>query len=132
MTVEFKNKELVEEGKLIYLQVTGKLTHEDYDAFIPLVNQKIEKFGKIGMLVELIDFHGWSAQAIWDDAKFALKHYKGIEKLAIVGDKSWEKGMTNFIKVFTAAEVRYFDGNKQDEFEEAKSWIMTDLEKQVA
>jgi hypothetical protein len=123
MAIEFKNKELIDEKELIYLKITDKLTTKDYDDFIPEVDQKIEKYGKISMLVELKDFHGWSAGAAWEDAKFGIKHFHDIEKLAFVGDKAWEKGMAMFCKVFTAAEVRYFDANEENQLEAAKDWI---------
>ncbi len=132
MTVEFKNKELVDEENLIYLKITGKLTTQDFDSFTPIMDQKIEKYGKVSMLVELNDFHGWTAGAAWEDAKLDLKHYSDFEKIAIVGDKSWEKGLAIFSKPFTAAKVRYFNANEEGKLEEAKGWIKENKAKQAA
>jgi hypothetical protein len=69
------------------------------------------------------DFHGWTAGALWEDPKFDFKHWKDIERLAIVGESKWEAGMAVFCKPFTAAKVQYFDHTKLDE---AKSWIAED------
>jgi len=60
------------------------------------------------MVVDLVDFHGWTAGGGWEDTKFGVRHFNDIERLAIVGDKTWEKGMAYFCKVFTLAKVRYF------------------------
>ncbi len=93
MTITFKGIALVEEGKCIHLTVTSKLKKEDYDIFVPEIDQQIEQYGKVNMLLELIDFHGWTASTAWKDTKFGVRHLCDIERLAIVGDKTWEKGM---------------------------------------
>jgi hypothetical protein len=52
--------------------------------------------------------------------KFDFKHWKDIERLAIVGESKWEAGMAVFCKPFTTAKIQYFDHSK---LAEAKSWI---------
>jgi hypothetical protein len=54
----------------------------------------------------MTDFHDWKAGALWQDIKFDLKHCTDIERLAMVGDKTWEKGMSVFCKPFTTAPRR--------------------------
>ncbi len=66
------------------------------------------------------DFHGWGAGALWQDIKFDIKHFKDIERLAMVGDRKWEKGMSIFCKPFTTAKVKYFDSK---EIDKAQVWI---------
>lgn len=76
---------------------------------MPQLDELTRQHGKIRILLELIDFHGWTAGALWEDTKLGLRHFADIERLAIVGDRRWEKGMALFCKPFTTAEVRYFD-----------------------
>ncbi|MEP0460430.1 MAG: STAS/SEC14 domain-containing protein [Flavobacteriaceae bacterium] len=38
----------------------------------------------------------------------------------MVGDKKWQEWITQFMKPFTNAEVRYFDSEQK---EKAKKWI---------
>ena len=109
------------DGKLLVIRVSEKLTKEDYDHFVPAVELLIQKHGKIRMLFEMHDFHGWSASALWEDTKFAFKHYADIERLAVMGEKEWQKGMTTFCKPFTKAEIRYFEHGHADE---ARAWLM--------
>ena len=52
-----------------------------------------------------------------------IKHFKDIERLAIVGDKKWEHGMAMFCKPFTTAKVKYFD---QSDIEQARTWLAED------
>lgn len=112
MTVHLHTEE---SGNLIEIQVSGKLVKGDYDAFVPEFERLVKRFGKINVLFEMVDFHGWTAAALWEDLKFDLKHFKDIERLAMVGDKKWEKGMSVFCKPFTSATIRYFDQTERDQ-----------------
>ncbi|MFN4260195.1 MAG: STAS/SEC14 domain-containing protein [Gemmataceae bacterium] len=107
-------------GKVLAVKLTGKLTKEDYEQFVPVAERLIQQHGKVRMLVEMSDFHGWTAGALWEDIKFDLKHFKDIERLALIGESKWEQGMATFCKPFTTASIKYFDAAKADE---AKTWI---------
>lgn len=104
----------------LHITLSGKLRREDYDMFVPAIESAIGEYGKLNLLVELKDFHGWSVGALWEDVKFDIKHFNHVKRLAIVGDKKWEAGMAVFCNPFTTAKVSYFDKN---ELESALKWI---------
>jgi len=122
MAVELKEQN---GGKVAIVRVTGKLSKEDYELFVPEIERLIDRFGKIRVLFEMLDFHGWEAGALWADIKFDAKHFRDIERLALVGDAKWEKGMSVFCKPFTTAKVQYFDLAQS---EEAYRWVASGLE----
>ncbi len=107
-------------GKLLEVPVSGKLVHEDYLHFVPEFDRLAEQHGKIRILFDMVDFHGWEAAAFWDDVKVGMKHHSDIEKMAMVGDKKWEKWMAVFCRPFTSAQIRYFD---RDAIDEARTWL---------
>jgi len=109
-----------EGGSVLEIQVSGKLTHEDYKQFVPEFERLIQEHGKIRILFEMTDFHGWEPAALWDDLKFDAKHFSHIERVAMVGDKAWEKGMSAFCRPFTTARIRYFD---HAALAEAQAWL---------
>ena len=123
MIVKFSNVELAAEStsNVIRLHVSGKLTKEDYELFGPEVDQLIKQHGEIRVLFDMEDFHGWTAGALWEDVKFDVKHFKDIERIAMIGEKSWEHGMATFCRPFTSAKIRYFDRSEADKAEE---WIV--------
>ena len=84
-------------------------TAERFDAEIT-----IAKDGKVRMLAQFHDFHGWDAHALWDDIKFSTTHCTKIEKIALVGEKAWEAGMAQVCKPFTMAKIKYFDSSQLD------------------
>jgi hypothetical protein len=105
---------------LLEVQISDKLTHEDYERFEPKVDEMVKRHGKIRVLFDMQDFHGWNPGGLWDDTKFTMKHYGDIERIAMIGDKTWEKGMSVFCKPFTSAEVRYFE---KPGLSEAHQWL---------
>lgn len=115
-------------GKLLVVKVTNKLSKDDYAQFTPQVERLIEQFGKLRVLVEMHDFRGWDAGALWQDIKFDAKHFADIERLALVGEKKWQKGMSVFCKPFTTAKVKYFD---LTEASQAREWIEAGVEASV-
>jgi hypothetical protein len=121
MSVEVRE---VADDKIVEVKLSGKLTTEDYSHFLPVVEAAIQENGKVRMLVIMHDFHGWTAGALWEDVKFDWRHFRDIERLALVGEKRWESGMAVFCKPFTTATVKYFDHTR---LEEARQWITADL-----
>ncbi|MCE9533841.1 MAG: STAS/SEC14 domain-containing protein [Planctomycetes bacterium] len=95
--------------KAIGFKLSGKLHDEDYKQFVPLVDAAIAKDGKVRLLAQFHDFQGWDAHALWDDVKFSTTHCTTIERIALVGDKTWEKWMAKVCKPFTLAKLQYFD-----------------------
>ena len=107
-------------GKLLNVHVSGKLTSADYDHFIPEFERLVGLHGKLRVLFDMTDFHGWDAGALWADTKFAIKHFADIERIAMVGETKWQHGMATFCKPFTKATVRYFD---HAEAASARTWL---------
>jgi len=107
-------------GKELDVRVSGKLTHADYQRFVPEFERLVTEHGKIRVLFELADFRGWQTGALWDDIKFDLKHFADIERLAIVGDKKWQRGMATFCRPFTTARIRFFDRTLMDA---SQAWL---------
>jgi hypothetical protein len=108
------------ESRLLEVKVSGKLSKQDYEDFEPAVAGLIEKSGKIKILFIMHDFHGWDLGAVWEDIKFATKHCSDIEKIAMVGEKTWEKWMATICKPFTMSSIRYFDAGEQ---QAASDWL---------
>ena len=112
-------------GKTIHVRLSGKLTKEDYERFVPEVERLIREHGKLRVLVEMHDFHGWDAGALWEDMRFDFKHFRDLERIAMVGESRWQEGMAKFCAPFTSAKVKYFEQGHQ---EEARRWVESEGE----
>lgn len=107
-------------GKIITVQVSGKLEKADYQHFVPEFERLVQQNGKLRLLFDMNAFHGWEVSAAWEDLKFGMKHFSDIERLAMIGEKKWQHGMATFCKPFTNATVRYFD---KAQAVEAQKWL---------
>lgn len=114
--------ELIEhaEAKLLEVKISGKLSAEDYESLEPVVEKLIGDPGKIKILFTMHDFHGWDLGAVWEDIKFATKHCSDIDKIAMVGEKTWEKWMATICKPFTMSSIKYFEANQ---VAQAHEWL---------
>jgi hypothetical protein len=106
--------------KALGFKLSGKLHDVDYNTFVPLVDAAIAKGGKVRLLAQFHDFKGWDAHALWDDIKFSTTHCTKIDRIALVGETTWEKWMGAVCKPFTLAKIRYFDAS---ELAAAEAWI---------
>jgi len=106
----------------VEIDLSGKLSAEDYKAYEPQIEKLISEHGRLRLLVRMHDFHGWTAGGVWQDLKFDAKHFKHLERIAFVGDQKWEEGMSKLCKAFTTAQVRFFE---PDHIESAREWLRT-------
>ncbi|MBS1258822.1 MAG: hypothetical protein MAG551_01885 [Candidatus Scalindua arabica] len=110
------------EGKVLVVKATEKLTYGDYEeVFIPKLNQMIEEYGKIRVVMYLAeDFIGWEVEAAWDDAKFGLEHRNDFEKIAVVGGPKWVEWVTRLSAYFIAGHVKPYEIG---DLQAAISWV---------
>jgi len=101
-------------------QMCGRLHDEDYSKFVPLIDSAVKEHGSIRLLAQFHDFHGWDPHALWDDIKFSSQHCHDVERIALVGDKKWERWMADVCKPFTKATIKYFDIAEE---EQAWEWL---------
>lgn len=111
------------EGKHLGFKMSGKLHDADYKTFVPKFDEVHAKEGKLRLLAWFHDFHGWDAHALWDDIKFSTTHCTAMDRIAMVGEKTWESWMAKVCKPFTMAKVQYFDAKDIDK---AWAWLKQD------
>ena len=108
------------QADLVATKASNKVNADDMDKLLPVLNSAIEKYGKVSWYYEMDGLEGWTLKGFWKDISFDVLHANSFKKIAMVGEKHWEKIMTELMKPFTSAEVRYFDKQKR---EEAMRWI---------
>lgn len=101
---------------------SGKVTGHDYDTvLIPAIEAKLMNRRKVRVLYQIApNFNGFSAEAMWDDAKVGLTHLTEFEKVAIVADADWIRHGVQIFRPFMPCPVKVFSN---DQLPEAKFWI---------
>lgn len=104
------------------MKAVGKLTHEDYGVIVPMLEGAIAgvKDPKIKVFFDASELDGWEPRAVWDDFKLGLKHGKEFEKIALLGNKRWQKLASKVGSWFVGGELKYFEGEN-----EAFNWLST-------
>ena len=99
-------------------RLSGDVTKADYQTLNPAVAAAIKANGSISLLFDLTDLHWEKASAWGSDLGFGKQFGDSVEKMAIVGDKGWEKHLTKLADPFYAKEAKYFDTT-----DDAWSWL---------
>ncbi len=112
--------ERVDNNFYLSLKAIGKLTHEDYEIITPLIDSALAgiKEPKIKALIDGTELEGWELKAAWDDFKIGLKHGSEFEKIAIYGNKNWQKITAKIGSWFISGEIKYFKN-----IDDAVSWL---------
>ncbi len=109
--------------KKLFIEVSmlGKLTHEDYQIFVPMIDKALKeaKGLEVDLLVDMRAFRGWELEAAWDDMKFGLKHRNAFDKMAIVGDKKWEEISVNMMSHMMRGKAKFFKDRTK-----AVAWLL--------
>jgi hypothetical protein len=107
-------------GNVVGYKLIGTLTVADYKKLEPEVKALVETQGNIRILFDMSEFEWQGVEAWILDLKMGFELHNKIEKMAIVGDKSWEKWMTHLAKPFYAQDAKYFNSG---EIDNAWAWV---------
>jgi hypothetical protein len=96
------------EDNVLGYRVVGDVTKDDYSDLTPTVEAAIKQYGAIRLLFDLSDFK-WEKIDAWSSDLGFGKEFKGkIERMALVGDRSWGKYVTKLAAPFYAQEAEWF------------------------
>jgi len=109
--------------KRVFIEVSmfGKLKHEDYQLFVPMIDKALKgaKGLEVDLLADMRGFKGWEFMAVWDDFKFGVKHRNAFDKVAIIGNKKWEEASVAMMSHLMKGKSKFFK-----EREKALSWLL--------
>jgi hypothetical protein len=109
--------------KRLFIEITmlGKLTHEDYKLFVPMVDKALKEAKGLDadLLVDMKKLKGWELLAAWDDFKFGVKYRNAFDKVVIIGSKKWEEQSVAMMSHLIKGKVKFFK-----EREKALSWLL--------
>lgn len=112
--------ERVNQECFLSVTIVGKLTHQDYESMVPMLESAIEGIDKprIKVFIDARELEGWELHTAWDDLKMGIKHRTEFSKIAMVGNKKWQECVAKVSSWFIPGEVKTFDT-----VEEAMDWL---------
>ena len=105
------------------VRATGKLTKDELIQFKKDFELFVHDRGKLRVLFDVTEFEGWdSAGALWQEAKFDLKHLSKVERIAVVGAKTWQKALETAMKPLLHPTMRHFGAS---DMQAAHDWLIS-------
>ncbi len=103
-------------------EARGEVSGEDYErVLIPAIERALEGHEKVRLLYLLGErFEGYSAAAMWDDAKVGMEHLLSWERIALVTDHEAYAKLVRGFGFLIPAKVRVFPLSGLDD---AKAWL---------
>jgi hypothetical protein len=111
---------------VVGLRVSGDVTREDYErVLLPAVASMREDHDKIRLLYVLgDDFDGYSAGAIWEDAKLGAHSLLAWDRIAVVTDADWMRHLIAAFGWMMPGEIKVVGMSGEGE---ARAWITEGL-----
>ena len=106
-------------GNVVALSISGKMTDDDLETFQRIFRRASARHEHVNLMVQLQRFDGFAERAtLLDDIKFGVEAASSVQRLAIVGDKAWQKWLVRMDRPFAklaGIDERYFDiGDRAD------------------
>lgn len=107
---------------VIAVAAHGHITRKDYERdLVPAIRERVRSEGRVKLIYEIgDDFSGFSAGAVWDDAKLGLLHLADFAKVAVVTDHEWIRLGTKMFAPLIPCPVHLFHLSERAA---AKTWI---------
>ena len=117
----FAPNEIHSEGDVITVRLLGKLEPSAYDGVNEEIDNVMSHAEHVRLVLDLREFDGWSGlSALGDHLSLVREHYRVPERIAIVGNKAWQKMAGKIMAKFVNAQIKYFES---DDYDGAVAWL---------
>lgn len=108
-------------GDVITARLIGKLEASAYDEIDAKIDDAFSQTESPRLLLDLREFDGWSGlSALSQHLSLVREHRRKPERIAVVGDKAWQRLAEKVMSHFVNARAHFFD---KDDFDGARAWI---------
>lgn len=107
---------------ILIVKIRGEFTQDDFDqALIPKLQQVIDDYGKVNLLLEFDDdFTGSELMTLWREVQLSYKYLKSINKIAIIGNDNVIKWIFRLLHPLSLVFIERF---KHGQLEKAQAWL---------
>jgi hypothetical protein len=111
----------MDDDRVVAVRIDGTVREEDVLEMVEVVEDKLTRHEKLRAYVEVEKFRGIGPQALFEDLKMGLKHWRQFERKAAVIDPTWLGKLVEVVDpLFPWIELRAFPFTEKDE---AVRWI---------
>jgi hypothetical protein len=107
-------------GNVLGYEAQGKLTKGELGAILADMEEAIDRFGRVNLLVYLPEMPRPDLGAIAEDLEFARKHTKDVDRYAVVGGSALLDWVAGFEGPLVGIAIKHFE---PDRLEQAWRWL---------
>lgn len=107
-------------GETIGWRVEDRLTDDEVEAMHQQLDTVIATNGSARLLVDLTTMQGVEPSAVWEDLRRSLGKLDAIERMAVIGDATWQQVLTNASGALTRTDARHYP---PEDREAAWEWL---------
>jgi hypothetical protein len=112
--------QLSDEGDVVLVRLLGKLEPSAYDGIDEEIDNLMSRIEHVRLVLDLREFDGWSGlSAMGEHLSLIREHRRTPERIAVVGDKAWQKMAERVMAQFVNASAKFFD---RDDYKGAVAW----------
>ena len=94
----------------IAFHITGELSDKETERIIHEIQSNASPEGKVRLFLLIEQYTSFnSAEDLYYDLRFAKSCADLIERMVIVGDRSWKSTLVGLFGLFSSIETAYFD-----------------------
>ena len=109
-------------GNILAFKIVGGMTKKKKKHICKVLEKQIGESGKIRLLLVIETLKTMDAESLLFDLNFTLTYTDKIERMAIIGNKAWEKTWIALFGLFSHIRTQYFD---RSEIKAAWKWIQS-------
>jgi len=102
-------------GNVLGYEARGKLPKEELGAILADMEEAIDRFGEVNVLVYLSEMPWPDLGAISEDLQFVRKHTKDIGRYAMVGGGALLDWLAKLEGPLVGIEIKHFEPDRLDE-----------------
>ena len=106
---------------VLALRITGEISDRETSRIVRLIQAHASRYGKVRLLLHMNHYASFnSAEALYEDLRFARRCGDLIASMAVVGDRPWKSTWVALFGLFGGIDTAYFD---RTESKEAWQWL---------
>jgi hypothetical protein len=102
-------------GNVLGYEARGMLTKEELGTILADMEEAIDRFGEVNLLVYLPEIPRPDLGAIGEDLEFARKHTKDVDRYAVVGGSALLDLVARLEGPLVGIEIKHFEPDRLDE-----------------
>ena len=115
----------IADTNILEIALSGAVTRQDYEeVLIPAIDTALEDNDALRALVTIAPGTDYTVGALSDDAWMGLKHWRGFERIAVVGRDGWIGKALKGVSILMPCPVMIFDDGQEDA---ARRWLQESL-----